>query len=186
VANFWTFDNLNSVREVTTSSGTILDQRIYDPYGSTMQLQGTTQATYQYAQLYKHKVSGLNLSLTRPYASNLGRFICRDYLKNIDQLEPNRYIYVSNQPQNWVDPFEEQQHGANGGAPGLPQGGRYPQQNPGNPTCNLNNYYHKTSVGCAGGVTDYNWGDTSYPIGNQKIDVIPGYPGLHAPPAGAL
>src|SRR5688572_16266204 len=56
----------------------------------------------QYAGYYVHSRSGLNLTRTRDYSANLGRFISRDPIEEEGGL--NLYAYVDNDPINLIDP----------------------------------------------------------------------------------
>lgn len=75
---FYTRDHNGSVREMTDASGNIAAQYTYGPYGEPTKLQGSLGASMQYAGMYKHERSGLNLAMNRAYSSTQGRFISRD------------------------------------------------------------------------------------------------------------
>jgi RHS repeat-associated protein len=101
-AYFYTRDHLGSVRELTTSTGTIAARYDYDPYGVTTLIQGTNLADFQYAGMYVHQPSGYYLSATRAYSPNLGRWITKDPIQEKGGL--NMYAYCGNNPVNAVDP----------------------------------------------------------------------------------
>ena len=64
-------DHLGSIREMTTSSATIVGRNSYDPYGRTTDDIITTESTFGYTGMYRHTTSGLNLTLYRAYDTNL-------------------------------------------------------------------------------------------------------------------
>jgi len=76
---YYTRDQINSVREMTNSSGVVQSQYGYGPWGQVSKLAGTgPDSDFQYAGMYMHQPSGLNLALNRAYSSSQGRFISRD------------------------------------------------------------------------------------------------------------
>ncbi len=91
----------SSIREMTDSSGAIVAQYAYGPYGDVTKVQGTLSADFQYADYYLHVRSGLNLTYYRVYSSINGRWLSRDPLS--ENAGPNLYSYVSNDPIRWVD-----------------------------------------------------------------------------------
>ena len=52
---YYTRDHLESVREMCSSSGTIVSRMSYDPYGRTTLVSGTNLATFQYTGDYYHE-----------------------------------------------------------------------------------------------------------------------------------
>jgi RHS repeat-associated protein len=77
-AHYYTFDHLRNVRELVNGSGTIVSRYGYDPYGNTTLVSGSNLATFQYAGLYAHQPSGLQLADFRTYNSTTGRWLSRD------------------------------------------------------------------------------------------------------------
>jgi RHS repeat-associated protein len=94
---------LGNVRELTDSTGTIQAQYDYDPYGNTSLIQGTNMADFQYAGMYEHQTSGLNLTLYRCYNPNTGRWLSRDPLG--EGADSTLYSYVLNVPVLGIDPL---------------------------------------------------------------------------------
>ena len=101
---FYTLDHLGSTREVTNSSAAIQAQYLYSPYGvKTNVVSETIPADFQYAGMYKHERSALNLTWFRAYKPDLGRWISRDPLGEAEG--PNLFAYVDNDPLSWLDPL---------------------------------------------------------------------------------
>jgi RHS repeat-associated protein len=100
---YYTLDYLGSIREMTNGTGSIQAQYIYDPYGRAALLQGGMASDFQYAGYYFHAPSVLDLTRTRTYSSNLGRWINRDPIGEHGGV--NLYAYVLNDPVNLIDPW---------------------------------------------------------------------------------
>jgi RHS repeat-associated protein len=104
--HYYTRDHLGSVREMTTSTGAIAAQYDYDPFGRATLVSGSNLSDMQYAGMYVHQPSGLNLTQYRAYDPNTARWISRDPLAHAETLMgPNLYAYVLNDPINEVDPL---------------------------------------------------------------------------------
>jgi RHS repeat-associated protein len=101
MAYYYTRDHLGSVREMCSSTGAIVARYSYDPYGRTTLVSGSNLATKQYAGMYAHQTSGLNLTWFRAYDGNTGRWLNRDPLAEQGGL--NLYGYVLDGPTYSVD-----------------------------------------------------------------------------------
>jgi RHS repeat-associated protein len=99
---FYSRDHLNSIRELTDSSGTVQALYAYDAFGRKERIAGTIDSDFQFAGYYFHSASILNLTLTRSYAANLGRWIARDSI--FEEGGINLYAYVNNRPSQFRDP----------------------------------------------------------------------------------
>jgi len=99
---FYTRDHLGSIREMIDGSGTIQARYSYDPYGRRTKVSGSLDCDFGFTGYYYHATSGLDLSATRPYDPNLGRFIQRDPLAEAAGL--NMYAYCGGNPVNLSDP----------------------------------------------------------------------------------
>jgi RHS repeat-associated protein len=99
---FYTADHLGSIREITNSTGSIIARYDYDPFGRSTLVSGTNLSDFQYAGMYMHQPSGLNLTLFRAYDPNTGRWLSRDPLAEAAGI--NLYQYVGNEPVNGIDP----------------------------------------------------------------------------------
>lgn len=72
----------------------------YGMFGEATQTVGTLASDFQYAGMYYHAPSGLNLTTYRPYSPVLGRFISRDPIGGT-----NLYAYCGNNPISNRDPL---------------------------------------------------------------------------------
>jgi RHS repeat-associated protein len=99
---FYTTDHLRSVREMTSSTGSIAAQYFYDSYGRSSKIQGSLASDAQYAGYYTHPPSGLNLAEYRGYASKFGRWLKRDPIGEFGDI--NLYRYALGNPINFRDP----------------------------------------------------------------------------------
>jgi RHS repeat-associated protein len=100
---YYTRDHLGSVRELLSDAGTIVSRLNYDPYGRTTLVSGTNLSDFQYAGMYMHQTSGLNLTLYRAYDPNTARWLSRDPLGK--EAGSNLYGYVANNPIIATDPL---------------------------------------------------------------------------------
>jgi RHS repeat-associated protein len=101
---FYTRDHLGSIREMIASDGATIDARYsYDPYGRATQVSGSLSCDFQYAGMYEHATSGLNLTQYRAYDPNVGRWLSRDPIGESGGID--LYGYVGNSPTNAIDPF---------------------------------------------------------------------------------
>lgn len=114
---FYSRDQLGSVRATTDSTGAILAEMDYDPFGSPTRKIGDMPAL-QYAGYYTHEPSGLYLTVARAYDANLGRWLSRDPLGELGSgievpiaqakdsiIASNLYAYVGNNTLNRFDPL---------------------------------------------------------------------------------
>lgn len=102
-AQYYIFDHLGSVREMTDSSGTIQARYDYDPYGRATSITSTVPSDFQYAGYYEHASSGLNLTLFRAYDPNTARWLSRD--PEGEGSDATLYSYSFNDPVNLTDPL---------------------------------------------------------------------------------
>lgn len=100
--HFYDFDHLGSVRGMTSDAGARQAAYSFDPYGRPTKLEGTIDSDFQYAEVYIHARSGLNLAIYRAYSPALGRWVSRDPIAEKGGI--NLYQYVRNMPSITVDP----------------------------------------------------------------------------------
>jgi len=98
---FYTLDHLGSIREVTDDSQTLRARNEYDPWGGRDKLEGDLDTDFGFTGHYFHAPSGLVLAKYRAYDTDLGRWISRDPIGELDDI--NLYKYVSNQSINKID-----------------------------------------------------------------------------------
>ncbi|HEX4630476.1 MAG TPA: RHS repeat-associated core domain-containing protein [Chthoniobacterales bacterium] len=102
---YYTRDHLGSIREVTTSLGSVVARYDYDAWGKSFVVNGNLTVDFGYTGHYFHQPSGLNLAMYRAYSPTMGRWISRDPLTNAEFKQgPNLYRYVGNSPENRTDP----------------------------------------------------------------------------------
>src|SRR5207253_4753716 len=96
-------DQLGSVRAITDSSGSVVEQYSYDPYGN-VNASGVLSQVFQFAGQYTDTESGLYYLRARFYDPIVGQLLGRDPLV-ASTREP--YVYAGNNPLNSVDPSGE-------------------------------------------------------------------------------
>ncbi len=98
---FFLKDHLGSIREVLNASGNLISRFDYDNWGRKTQTLGSYSPDFGYSGLFYHKVTGLNLTFYRGKDPDLGVWISRDPLGEVDG--PNLYRYCRNNPIKYVD-----------------------------------------------------------------------------------
>jgi RHS repeat-associated protein len=81
---------------------TTLPRYEYGMNGEVTQTIGTLASDFQFAGMYYHAPSGLNLAVHRAYSPSLGRWISRDPIG--ESGGANLYAYVGNAPTGYRDP----------------------------------------------------------------------------------
>ncbi len=107
IVNYYVADHLGSSHVVTNSSGTILDDSDYYPFGGERSYSSSSGNNYKFTGKERDTESGLDDFAARFYTSNFGRFLSADDSKYIHPADPqtlNLYTYVANNPLNSVDP----------------------------------------------------------------------------------
>jgi RHS repeat-associated protein len=105
---YFTRDHLGSVRELTSSTGQLVEKYDYDPYGNqptndVVGGHGGGMADFGFTGHWFHGPSGLSLSLYRAYDPSLGRWLSRDPIGEAGGI--NLYGYVANHPTKLIDPL---------------------------------------------------------------------------------
>ena len=100
-------DGLNSVRFLLSDDETVLAEYQYEPYGKIRSQTGMTDNQYTYTGRRMLTDSDMMYYRSRYYDPMTGRFVKKDsYTGNIDDpLSLNRYVYVKDNPVNFVDPM---------------------------------------------------------------------------------
>jgi RHS repeat-associated protein len=111
VSNTWTpsfygYDGFGTVRQLTSTSGTITDTYDYDAFGNKVNSTGTTPNSYLYRGEQYDSDLGLYYLRARYYNPLTGRFMGRDPWSG-NQYDPkmlHKYLYVASNPVSYVDP----------------------------------------------------------------------------------
>lgn len=101
-------DNLRGdVESITDTSGNIVAQAHYDPWGNQISASGSLVQPLRYAGYYYDDETGLYYLKSRYYSPTLGRFLVRDGIGYVDFADPqtlNLYSYCGNNPVSLTDP----------------------------------------------------------------------------------
>jgi RHS repeat-associated protein len=104
-ARFYVRDHLDSVTEVTDSSGTLLARYAYDPFGKRTKLSGASDADFGFTGHFTHNAgpsgSALAMAPHRAYDPYIGRWLSEDPIGMGDGI--NLYRYVGNVPTTAID-----------------------------------------------------------------------------------
>ncbi len=97
-------DQLGSVWNVVSSSGTVLDAITYDAYGNILsETSSSSGDRFKFAGMQYDSTTGLYYDHARYYDPNTGRFVSQDP-KGFAAGDTNLYRYVSNSPTVLTDP----------------------------------------------------------------------------------
>ncbi len=116
-------DNIGSIRQVVSTSGSVLDKIIYDPFGSIVsQTNGANAPRFLYTGGAYDSNTGSYLDGAREENPAAGRWLSQDPLGLRPDSNPYRYVY--NKPTYAVDPT------GLAGIIGVPQGAPLPADLP--------------------------------------------------------
>jgi len=113
-------DGLGSITKLTDASGSVIQSYLYDSFGNIVTQSGSVNQLYTYTGREYDSESGLYYYRARYYDSEIGRFLTTDlshrlqpkgsdipyllpFVLNSPQ-ELNQYLYVLNNPINYIDP----------------------------------------------------------------------------------
>jgi RHS repeat-associated protein len=99
---YYHYDGLGSVAALSDSSGNIVEQCSYDVFGEPNCISGVGNP-YKFTGREYDAETGLYYYRARYYSPELGRFLERDPVGYLSDL--NLYRYVKNNPLKWVDPL---------------------------------------------------------------------------------
>jgi len=99
-------DHLGSINTVTTSTGAVIQQSQFRPFGERFNTTGASSNERWYTSQVEDKETGLDYYNARFYDPSLGRFISPDSIvpSAMDPQSLNRYAYVRNNPIANIDP----------------------------------------------------------------------------------
>jgi RHS repeat-associated protein len=83
------------------AAGVVAGERLFDPFGRTLELGGAWPAPFGYRGYWGDDATGLYLLAARAYDPDLGRFLQPDPLGYIDGL--NQYAYARHAPALYTD-----------------------------------------------------------------------------------
>jgi RHS repeat-associated protein len=98
---YYVKDELGSVAELVSSTGTVASQYTYDPYGNQTVVSGSA-SDIGYAGYFTHAVSGLDFAMYRAYDPTHARWLNRDPIGEAGGV--NLYAYVDGNPLAFYDP----------------------------------------------------------------------------------
>lgn len=100
-------DGLNSVRTIVDGTETETASYLYQPYGKIRTKTGTSDSAFTFTGRRIVDNTDLMFYRSRYYDTATGRFLKKDSYKGKlnDPLSMHRYIYVQNNPVNYVDPL---------------------------------------------------------------------------------
>jgi RHS repeat-associated protein len=96
-------DGLGSIVALTNASGSVAQAYTYDSFGNITSGTPTITQPYTYTGREYDPETGLYFYRARYYDPKAGRFLQRDPIGFKGGI--NQYVYVSNKPVNFVDPY---------------------------------------------------------------------------------
>jgi RHS repeat-associated protein len=99
---YYVKDELGSVAELVSSTGTVASQYTYDPYGNQTTVSGSA-SDIGYAGYFTHAASGLDFAMYRAYDPAHARWLNRDPIGEAGDL--NLYAYADENPLDRTDPL---------------------------------------------------------------------------------
>ncbi len=104
--SFYHYDGQGSTRELTDLDELVTDSYLYDAYGRSLAVTGSTENAYRFVGEQFDPNVGLYYLRARYYDQNIGRFITTDPNQGDPQSPTSlhRYLYANNNPVNFTDP----------------------------------------------------------------------------------
>ena len=101
---YYHYDGLGSVTAIADNAGNVMQTYEYDAFGKIVQQTGSVENTYTYTCREWDEKAGLYFYRARYYDPSVGRFINGDPI-GFAGGNVNFYVYVQNNPINYVDPY---------------------------------------------------------------------------------
>jgi len=101
---YFHLDRLGNIVFLTDADGNIVNRYSYDPFGRFKESKTSVENTYFFNGKQYDKESGLYYFRNRYYDPETGRFVQEDPMRFLSS-QSNLYVYVKNNPLNWVDPL---------------------------------------------------------------------------------
>jgi len=104
---FYLHDRLGGVREIINTSGGVEKLYTYEPFGETIETDGTLDNVFMFAGQYFDSEIDEYYLRARMYDPHIGRFTARDPVDIMFFQKPltfHKYLYCGNNPMNMVDP----------------------------------------------------------------------------------
>jgi RHS repeat-associated protein len=101
--SYYHSDGLGSVTSISSSSGSLVNNYVYDSFGNLTTSSGTISNPFQYTGRDYDPETGLRYYRARYYDPFIGRFISEDPVRFSGGI--NYYPYVANDPVNLSDPL---------------------------------------------------------------------------------
>ena len=102
-------DNLGSVRDIVSTTGSELDHVVYDSFGNIVtETDAANGDRFKFAGMQYDATTGQYYDHARWYGSEVGRFLTQDP-EGFSAGDTDLYRYVRNAPIDLVDPSGEQQ-----------------------------------------------------------------------------
>ena len=103
---YYLHDDIGSIVDVMSGTGSPSDRYSYDPYGNVISSSGSVANPWQFAGGYADSSTGLLKFGNRYYDPTTGRWTQEDVLSgNVSNPQSlNRYVYAGDDPINNVDP----------------------------------------------------------------------------------
>lgn len=103
--HFYLHDRLGSVRQLINTSGAVVKLYTYNPFGETIEEQGSVDNDFKYTGQFYDKETGQYYLRARQYSPYLARFTGRDLIMGSfdDPMSLHKYLYCQNDPINNFD-----------------------------------------------------------------------------------
>ncbi len=107
---YYMYDRLGSVVGLVDEEGNQVARYRYDPWGNPVNVTEAFTNPVRFAGGLWDEESGLYYFRSRYYDPQVGRFISRDPFQKFNKKVPgyNQYVYVQDNPTNFIDPYGTQ------------------------------------------------------------------------------